>query len=154
PVREHTEKLDLRSHRELRDAVEHESPAMGQLEGPCRSVRRLGERAGLHAEELSLEDPLGPRRAIDRAQKLAMARRALVHEMRKYLLAASGFALDEDRLFPLRGHLQGRDQTYHLRVAGDDLRARRRFIEARRHGRSSTNEEQGRGAELHARPER
>src|SRR5205814_7584862 len=59
------QQLLLYRERGLGDLVEEERAAIGELEAREAPPDRPGERAGLVAEELAVEQPLGERRAVE-----------------------------------------------------------------------------------------
>src|SRR4029450_8330439 len=90
------QELGLRRQAHLAHFVEEQHTAGGQLDLPRLGL--LGARVGaaLVAEELSLEQLLGERRAVQRDERAALARGGLVDETRDDLLARPGLAADQD----------------------------------------------------------
>src|SRR5439155_22887477 len=91
----HPEDLGLGHRREVRDLVEEQGAAVGELEAALLPPRRAGERALLVAEQLRLEQRLGQRRTVLRDERPAAPRRARVDRARDELLARAALALDE-----------------------------------------------------------
>ena len=67
-VLQHAQQLGLRARRQLADLVEEQRAAVRLLEEPGALAHRAGERAARVAEELRLEQVVGERRAVDRAE--------------------------------------------------------------------------------------
>ena len=67
-VLQHAQQLGLRARRQLPDFVEEQRAAIRLLEQPGPLGRRAGERAARVAEQLRLDQLVGQRRAVDRAE--------------------------------------------------------------------------------------
>ena len=122
---ERAQELDLQLDRHLADLVEEQRAAVGRLELALLVRDRAGERALDVAEQLALEQVLGDRAAVDRDERLAGARRAVVDLARDQLLAGAGLAGDQHRDVGRRDLL---DLAEHL------LHRRRRCRRSRRTG--------------------
>ena len=102
-VLDRAQDLFLHAERNRAELVEHERAAVRLLEAADVRTRRSGERAGLVAEELGLEQRLGERRAVDLDDRLLPARRQIVKARRDQLLAGAPLADHEHGLRELRG---------------------------------------------------
>lgn len=89
-------------------------------------LARAGEGAGLMAEHLALEDLLGHRAAVQRDERLVVARRQRVQAARDQFLAGAGLAVDEHRRVGGGHVIDQRAHRGHRLGAADDARARRR----------------------------
>ena len=94
-VLEHAQQLGLRARRQLADFVEEQRAAVGFLEEAGALADRAGEGAAGVAEQLGLEQIVGERRAVDRAQAAVAPRPEPMHAARDQLLAAAALAFDE-----------------------------------------------------------
>src|SRR5262249_56024178 len=93
---EHAEQLRLGRRAHLPDLVEEEGALVRQLELPELLRVRVGEGAALVPEELALEQCLRDRGAVERDQRLARARAAVVDRLGDELLAGAALAGDQD----------------------------------------------------------
>ena len=122
------QELDLQRDRQVADLVQEQRAAVGGLDLADRLLRRTGVRALLVAEELAFEKVLGDRRAVDRDEAPALARRKVVQRAREQLLAGPRLAEDQHRRGGRRDLLDGPADPLHLRVARDDAGHRRRLL--------------------------
>ena len=97
PFLQDAQQLGLRRRRHLRDLVEEQRAAVGQLERALPPRDRAGERALLVAEQLRLEQRVGNRRAVERHERLRRARAELVDGLRDQFLAGARLAADQHR---------------------------------------------------------
>ena len=97
PLLEHPQELGLHHRAHLGDLVEEQRPSGGLLDAADLGRDRPGEGPFLVTEELRLEKLLRKRRAVDRDERLAGARRALVNQPGDDLLAGPRLAGDEHR---------------------------------------------------------
>ena len=95
PILQHAKQLGLRARRQLAHFVEEDRAAIGFLEEPRALADRAGERAARVAEELRLEQVVGERRAVDRAQAAVAPRTEPMHAAGDELLAAAALPFDE-----------------------------------------------------------
>jgi len=80
---------------EVADFVEEQRAVIGQLEPAGPVAQRPGERPADVPEELTLEERLDDRRAIDRDEFSRLARAEQVHRPRDPFLAGARLAQDE-----------------------------------------------------------
>src|ERR1039457_4788988 len=92
---EHAEQLGLGGRRHIGDLVQKEGARVRGLNPPHRLLIRAGERTALVPEQLSLEQRLGNRSAIHRAEWMPRASAGLVNRPRHHLFSGTGFAYDE-----------------------------------------------------------
>ena len=97
PLLQHPQQLHLRRRRHLRNLVEEQRAAVGQLEAAQPPFGRAGERAPLVAEDLALEQGVGNRRAVEGDERRGSARAQLVNGLRHQFLAGAGFAQQQHR---------------------------------------------------------
>ncbi len=96
-VLENPKELHLGGRAHLRDLVEEERPAVGELEAAGPASRGAGERALLVPEDLALEQGLRDRRAVHGDERSATAPGVVVDRARHQLLARSALTEHEDR---------------------------------------------------------
>ena len=130
---QHAQQLDLQAHRHVADLVEQQRAAVRGLEQAL--VRAVGarERAFDVAEQLGLEQVLGHRAAVDRDERLVLARARAVNRAREQLLAGARFARDQHARVGVRDHARLLQARFHGRAARDDLGAP--LVGALRHAR-------------------
>ena len=133
---EHAQQLRLGGERQLADLVEEQRAAVGDLEQPELASDAAGEGAALVAEQLAFGERLGDGGAIQLHERLARARRALVHEARGQFLADAGVAVEQHRRVGPGGHGQildtGKERgrfADHLHFLAGDLGARRQTVD-------------------------
>jgi hypothetical protein len=80
-----------------------------QLDLPGFGLVGAGERPALVAEQLRFQQLFGQRRAVDRDERAALARRGLVNEPRHDFLARARFSLQENRRVGWRHAQRPRD---------------------------------------------
>ena len=73
PFLNHAQHLGLRPRRQLADLVEEQRAAVRLLEDAGAIGDRAGERAARVAEQLGLDEIVGQRRAVERAERLVRA---------------------------------------------------------------------------------
>ena len=95
-VLDDAQQLRLPARRQLADFVEEQRAAVGFLEQPGAFGERAGEGAARVAEELGLEELVGQRGAVDRAEPAMTPRPMLMQRPRDQLLAAAALAFDQD----------------------------------------------------------
>ena len=95
-------------------------PPLAYSNLPIRSRRGVGERALDVAEQLALEDVLAQRGAVQRHERLVLARAVLVDRLGDQFLAGAGLALDQHAGVGRRDPLQPVDDVVHLRAVADD----------------------------------
>jgi hypothetical protein len=78
----------------LADLVEEDRAPRRQAKLPLEAAQGAGERAGLVAEHLALEQRIGNRRAIDAHERPGLARPKLMDDLGHALLAGSSFPGD------------------------------------------------------------
>src|SRR2546426_2234024 len=125
---EHAKDLGLGHRREVGDLVEEERAPVGQLEAALLAAGRAGERTLLVAEQLRLEQRLGPGPTVHRDERAATPRRAPVDGAGDELLARAALALDEHgggavrHLFDERHHPpEGGARADHLALGAEVL---------------------------------
>ena len=92
------EEFRLHQERQITDFVEEQYPAGGPLDIPVMAPLGTGEGAPLVTEQLALDQFIGDRRAIDGDKRLIGARRNLVNELRRDLLANTTLASENREL--------------------------------------------------------
>ena len=100
---EHAEHPGLGGQRHLADLVEEQGAAVGPGKHALVLGDGPGERPFFVAEQLALEQLLGDRRAVDRDERPGRARRQIVDEARRELLARPALAVQQHRR-RARGH--------------------------------------------------
>ena len=116
---EHAEEFDLGGHRHVADFVEKEGAAVGELELADAIGRGVGEGALDVAEQLAFEDVLAERRAVERDERLGLARAVLVDGLGHELLARARLALDEHAGVSGRDAFELIDHVAHLGALAD-----------------------------------
>ena len=96
-VLQHAQQLDLRGQRHVAHLVEEHRAAVGVLELAHPVGRGVGERPLDVAEQLALQDVLAQGGAVQRHERLVLARAVLVDGLGDQLLAGAGLALDQAR---------------------------------------------------------
>ena len=91
-------------------------PPLAAWKKPSLSLLGAGERALLVAEEFAFHQILGNRAAIDRHERRVAARPLQVHQARRELLAAAGFAADVDRRLAARQLVDHLPRLLHQRA--------------------------------------
>ena len=94
---------------------------------------RARERAFDVAEQLRLEQVLGHRAAVDRDERLILARARAMNRAREQLLARARFAGDQHARLGIRDHARLLQAAFHRGAARDDLGAP--LVGALRHAR-------------------
>ena len=89
--------LGLRARRQLADLVEQQRAAVRLLEHARALGDRAGERAAGVAEQLGLDQVVGQRRAVERAERAFCRRGSAWMRARHQLLAAAALAFDQHR---------------------------------------------------------
>src|SRR5262249_34330227 len=102
---------------------EQQRAAVRRLEQAAMRAVRAGERAFLVAEELGLEQVLRHRAAIDRDERLILARARPVDRAREQLLARAGLARDQHASVGAGDHPRLLEARLDRRAARDDLGA-------------------------------
>ena len=131
---ESAQQLGLHACRHLADLVEQDRSARGPDEETLARGARVGECAAHVAEELTLEQRLGHRRAVEGHERPLPPRAPRVKGLRDELLARAALAGHENRRF---GVGDARDEVAHLDHRGaapEDL------VEARRVARGLAKE--------------
>ena len=108
-------------------------PPCAAWNSPLCVRSRARERAFDVAEQLGLEQVLGHRAAVDRDERLVLARARAVNGAREQLLAGAGLAGDQHARVGVRDHARLLQAGFHRRAARDDLGAP--FVGALRHAR-------------------
>ena len=85
-----------------RDLVEEQRAAIGLLEAALPPLGGAGERAGLVAEQLGIQQVFRQRAAIHLHERLVPARRQIVQALGDQLLAGSALADHQDRALDQR----------------------------------------------------
>jgi hypothetical protein len=119
-VLKNAKELGLELEREFSDLVEKERSAMSGREQPGSIPLSAGEGALGVAEELSLDEGLGERRAVD-GDKRPSRTPGGMEGLGNDLLADSGFSFDEDRQIDLGQALNLVDERAHGRALGDEF---------------------------------
>ena len=88
--------LGLQQHRQEANLVEEKRPTVRELEQPRLGSLGIGERAALEAEQLSLEEPVGDRRAVDVHERAVRARPDSMEQSGDKAFARTGFPLDQN----------------------------------------------------------
>jgi hypothetical protein len=118
---EDPQELGLDGQRQLRDLVEEQRPARGQLEAPGLLAIGAGEGAPLVAEQLGLQQGLGERGAVHRHEGTFHAGARVMDGSRYQLLAGPALAHDQGGGLG-GGHLGGAVEGLPQRSgAADDL---------------------------------
>jgi hypothetical protein len=118
---QHAQELRLQRERHLGNLVEEERSALRLLELARLRARGARKRALLVAEHRRFEQILGDRGAIDRYERRARARRALVEVARHDLLAAAALSRYQDG-GPGRRHAPRYLQKFQAaRVLGEEI---------------------------------
>ena len=99
---------------------------MRVLEDAGAIGHRAGERAARVAEQLGLDEIVGQRRAVERAERAVAAPAAAVNRPRHQLLAAAALPFDEDRERRRRGALDRAPQIGHRRRDAQEIGSGRR----------------------------
>src|SRR5207248_1268998 len=86
---QHTQKLDLRGWRHLRNLIEEQRPAIGELETSLAAIGGARECPLFVTEDFALEQRLRNRGAVDRHKRHLRPRAQLVNRLRDELLARS-----------------------------------------------------------------
>ncbi len=121
------EQFHLHWHRQLADFVEKQNPVAGPLDMAVMARLDTGEGALLVTEQLALDQFAGDRRAIDRDERLPSARRDLVHETRRHVLADAALPGYQERAVDIGDSPEQQLHLAHcLRVAERALRLMRR----------------------------
>ena len=115
---QYAEQLRLKRERHLRDLVEQDGAAVGSAEEALAPRRGTGERTLHVAEQHRLQHALGQRGAVDRNERLVVARRSVVDGTREHFLAGAGRAIDEDGDVRLRYAFGERQQRQAFGVGG------------------------------------
>jgi len=97
PLLQHAQQLHLDVRRDLPDLVEKQRAPVGLDEPPVVALGRASEGPLFVPEQLRLEDRLRQRGAVDRHERAAGARRAVVDGTRQQLLAGPRFAEQQHR---------------------------------------------------------
>jgi hypothetical protein len=113
------QQLRLQARRRLRDLVQEERAAVGDLEEALLVGDRAREGAALVAEELALEDALGERGAVHGHEEAVRTRAPVVDGARDQLLARARLALDQDGAAVRRHLVDERQHLVHDRLADD-----------------------------------
>ena len=103
----HAQHLGLRARRQLADFVEEQRAAVRLFEHAGALGDGAGERAARVAEQLGLDQVVGQRRAVQRAERAVAARAAAMNRPRDQLLAAAALAVDQHRERRRRRALDG-----------------------------------------------
>ncbi len=117
---EHAQKLHLQLDRHVADLVEEERAAAGGLEAADAAFVGAGERAALMAEELAFEEVARDRRAVQRHERAAPARRVHVDGACDQLLAGAALALDEDGRVAVGEAADGLEDLLHRHAGADE----------------------------------
>ena len=112
------------ARRHLADLVEEDRPLVRQLEAALALGDRAGERALLVPEQLTLEQRLRQRRAVDLDQRPAGEARVAVQHRRDQFLAGAGFAGDQHGRVGARDPPDRLVDLLHRRALADDQLAR------------------------------
>ena len=148
---EHAQQRGLGGRRHLPDLVEKERAAVGRLDEPRLGVQRSRERAFLVAEELSLEQRLRERGAVEAHHGPRGAARTPVDRLGGHLLADARLPDDKDAESTLRHQPEEvlelrlpldcrlrrlRRGTAHVALNDDERRAHLRDLTGRERARS------------------
>ena len=117
--------------RHVRDLVEKQGAAVGELEAPHAVGWRIGERAAHVAEQLALEHRLGDAARVHRHHRPAGSRRQRVDRLSDEPFAGAVLARDEDVRIGRRRPLDELDNRLHRGRSRDQ---RRRAVEAQAGG--------------------
>src|SRR6266550_5198293 len=112
PVFDNAQELCLEFERKLDNLVEKDGARSGDLEQSALQRSRIGERARLMTEQLTLEERLRNCRAIDRHEGLRRARAGSMNAARKKLLSRPRLTNEQYGHAATRRHLSR--QRYHL----------------------------------------
>ncbi len=97
PLLERPEQLRLRGRRELPDLVEEDRARAGGAQQPIARLRRAAEGPARVAEELTVEERVRDRGAVDGHERLSRARAARMERARDQLLARARLASNQHR---------------------------------------------------------
>ncbi len=106
-VLQHAQQLGLRAGGQLADFIEKDRAAIGLFEQPRALADSAGEGPARVAEELGLEQIVGERGAVDRAEPAVAPRPEAVHAAGDELLAAAALPFDEHGIGRAGGAMHG-----------------------------------------------
>src|SRR5262249_18063023 len=112
--------LALQWRGEIADLVEEDRSVVRFDEEAAARLRCAGECAARVAEELTLEERLRKRGAVDRDERFVRARTAGVDRARDELFARAGLARDEHRRRGRRDLIDERAELAHRRALPDE----------------------------------
>ena len=130
-VLDHAQDLLLDRQRRVGDFIEEQAAAVGPLEPSGAAAHGAGERAGLMAEQLGLEQGLGQGGAVELDQRPLPAAGEVVETGGDQFLAGAPLADDQDR--PIQGRGAGR--LLHQLEKRPGLADQRRQVGSRRNHR-------------------
>ena len=128
-VLEHAQQRDLGFCGQIADFVEEDRAAVGRFESSETSLQRARERALLVAEELRRDERGRDGRAVHANERASGPMRLLVDGSRDQLLAAAGFAQDQDRGIGGGDLVDQREHASQGRRRPDDFLEHRRAID-------------------------
>ena len=132
-VFEGPQQLRLAVERQLAELVEKQRAAAGIHEGTFAIAGGSCECAAHVAEKLRVEQFFADGAAIYDHERHGSSGRMVVNGPGRQLLAGAGLALDQDRRFGRRAHLEHREQLAHGQAAADQ--SAETVARTRRHGR-------------------
>src|SRR5262249_27577789 len=118
---EDAQELGLRGVVHLRDLVEEQGAAVGQLEASQAAFGGAGEGSALVTEQLALDERLRDRRAVDGDERLVASVREIVDRAGHELLARAALTIDEHRRRAGRGELDPAIHLLHALRLPDEL---------------------------------
>ena len=126
---QHAQQLDLRGQRHVADFVQKQRAAVGVLELAHAIGRGVGKRPAHVAEQLALQDVLAQGGAVERHERLVLARAVLMDGLGDQLLARAGVALDQHAGVGRGDPLEPVDHVVHLRAVADDALEAELFVQ-------------------------
>jgi hypothetical protein len=96
PFLKHAQKAHLQARRDVPDLVQEQGAAVGDLEPPLVRADGAGERPLFVSEQLTLEDPVGQRRAVDANERASGAAAGLVDEPRDQFFTGPRLPADDN----------------------------------------------------------
>ena len=120
-VFEHAQQFRLLRQRNVRDLVEKQAAAVGELEAADAVAFGIGERAAHVAEHLRLEHRFRNAAHVDLDQRLARTRGARMQPARDDALAGAVLAEDQHVRIGRRDAIELREHALHRRRFGDEF---------------------------------
>ncbi len=116
---QHAQQLDLRGGRHVAYFVQKQRAAVGIFELADAVGRGVGERPANVAEQFAFQNVLAERCAVERYERLVLARTVLMDRLGDEFLAGAGRALNQHAGVGRRDPLEPVDDVVHLRAVAD-----------------------------------